>query len=360
MTDVAAFYKDQRSTKFWVDVLSEDESFLYRLDGVVSGKITCSTDARIKRGGQLSIVAKEPIDWWGRNRLRVMAEVNGQKWPLGVFIPSSPKQDHTASGVEFSVDINDKLLILDDDKLPMSLTIEPGVTLVDVVIGMIRDLGEKRINIPRAFVDNRFASPVNKRPLVWDAGTERLTVINDILDYIGYFSLTVDPTGQWVAKPYVTPAERPVSWKFFEGDKSLHSASYTHTQDLTNVPNRIVYITQPQEEQGEPLVSSIENHDPNSPFSYENRGRWITEVKDDAEAVGQAELDKMVKTRLENAMNPMEKVDLEIAPLPVELNDIADFRSGPYKFFGAVRKYELSLDPGGLMSVTLRRVNRAY
>lgn len=352
MADTNVLYKDSRIEKFWVEVLDDKERFLTRLDGVTGGDISCSTDARIKRGGSLNLVMDKPRNWWGKVRLKVWVEVNGYPWSLGVFIPSSPEQEHDSAGVKVKVDIHDKLLIWDDDKLPAALTIPKGTNLIGWIKKEIAALGEKEALTPSTIV--------NKRPLVWDAATEKLTVFNDILDYCGYFSLTVTPDGVFTSTPYVLPKDRPVTWVFTEGDGCLLSVDYTYTQDLTGIPNRIVYTTSPQEEGKQPLVSSWENHDRNSPYSFENRGRWITDVKTDAEAASQKELDKMVARRVHNAQSPMRRIEISSALLPVALNQIVRFTTTHYKLMMSVRKFEMSLRPGSLMKMTLRGVNREY
>lgn len=362
-----ALFSAYRVEKFWVNVLDENDVFLERLDGVEGGSITCSTDARIKRAGKLSVVSDKPTNWWGRKRLQPWVEVNGFSWSLGVFIPTSPQQDHNSTGVSYEIDIHDKLVLLDEHAIPRTLTIPAGTTLVDWVIKTIKEAtGEKRVNISRKLIDGRYAHPTNARPLVWDAGESMLTIINDVLDFMGFFSLSVDTSGQFTSEPYVVPAERPVSWQFWEGMDSIYAPEFTHTQDLAGIPNRIVYTTQSTgvgegEELNEDfMISTWENHDPNSPYSYENRGRWITEVKTDAEAVDQQELDKMVKTRAENALEPMVKVEIETALLPIELNQIVDFKGDNYGLYASVRRFEFDLEPAGLMAVVLRKVNREY
>lgn len=353
MADSSVLFQNRRVEKFWVDVLNEREEYIEPLDGVVSGSVACSVDARIKRGGSLEIVSKKPINWWGRKRLRIWIEVNGYRWSLGVFIPSSPEQKHNGDKTSFTVEISDKLLILDDDKIPYALTIPKGTNLTSWVENYIRSTGETKIYIAPSQL-------VNKRPLVWDAATEMLTVINDILDYIGYFSLSVSPEGTFSAEPYMLPADRPVMWDFREGVNSVQALEYTFSQDLTGIPNRIVYTTDPQDQDKKPLVSSWENHDPDSPFSYEARGRWITEVKTDAEAADQAELDKMVKRRANRSLRPMAKIDLKSAALPVALNQVVRYTDKHYRMMMTIRKFEVSLKPGELMSMTLRKANREY
>lgn len=354
-----------RVERYWVDVLDFDGVKQGELDGVIGGNITCSTDARIKRGGSLELKRAESRSWWGNVLLQVWVEANGEAWSLGVFFPSSPRSSYQSSTVSLTVDLSDKLLIFDEDMVTEAYTVAPETDLVSHVVHMIRDEGQNNVSITPfdPNVADAFLAPTgrNKRAMTWDAGTPKLTIINDILDYVGYFSLSVNGEGQYHSEPYIIPAERPVKWHIHEGETALFASEWEFEQDLQTIPNRIVYSTAEAEGQDgvviPPMVSSWENTDDTSPYSRQNRGRWITESKLDAEAENQEELDKMVQRRVKNAMNPMAKVTIDHAVMPFELNDIVDFESDEHHVRASVRKWEVSLTPGSLMTVTLRKVN---
>ena len=356
-----------RVEDYEVRVLSAEERDLGVLDGVTGGSITVSTDARIKRAGKLSVVSDKPPEWWGTKLLHVFVTVNGLRWPLGLFIPTSPQEEYTGEAVEYEIELHDKLLIPDQDAVVSAYSIPAGTELIPHVVKMLKDMGQTRLAI-EPFVSRPdetghvWTTGKNSRPLTWDAGESKLTIINDILDYCGYFSLTCDPNGVYVAEHYRVPAEREVSWEFTEGRNAIHAKRWTFEQDLANIPNRIVYTTQEaQTEDGKelPSLTSLwENRDPGSPYSYQSRGRWISEVKTDVEAADQATLDAKVKRRAANAQNPMAKVVISSAILPVALNDIARFRSGAKDMHMSIRKFDMELRAGELMEVTLRKVNK--
>lgn len=356
-----------RVEDYEVRVLSAEERDLGVLDGVTGGTITVSTDARIKRAGKLSVVSDKPPEWWGTKLLHVFVTVNGVKWPLGLFIPTSPQEEYTGEAVEYEIELHDKLLIPDQDAVVSAYSVAPGTELIPHVVGMLREMGQNNLAIepfvPRPDESGRlWTTGRNSRPLTWDAGESKLTIINDILDYCGYFSLTCDPNGVYVAEHYRVPAEREVSWEFVEGQNSVHTKRWTFEQDLASIPNRIVYSTQEADNgQGKTapsLTSSWENTDPASPYSFPSRGRWISEVKTDAEAADQATLDAMVQRRAANAQDPMAKVEISSAILPVALNEVVRFKSGPKDMFMSIRKFDMTLRAGELMQVTLRKVNR--
>lgn len=366
-------YEPFRVEKYTAQLLNDDDQVISDLGAVTDGMFTTSTDARIKSSARVTIVTHEPVLQWPGVRVKLWAHVNDVSWPLGVFIPSSPEQHHSDGRVTTTVELLDKLTILDKDLLDESLSIPAGTDMVGFVVEMIKASGEDRVNLEPE-------SHVNKNPHTWPAGTPKLTVVNDILDSCGYFSLSADRDGVFVARPYLVPAERPVSWEISEGDLSMFSPEFTHRWDLDGIPNKIVYVAQSTgtvtvtaaqpgggtgtfqfeaTSTAPPMVAVATNEDPKSPFSYQARGRWIVETSSDVEAETQEILEKKAQRRLDNALDPMESVELRHAVIPVMLNELAHFKTADYDFVASIRKCEIPLVPGELMMLKLRRVNYA-
>ena len=364
-----------RVEKYTAFLLNESDEIVGELGTISGGTFTTSTDARIKSSAKIDVVTKEPIMQWAGVRVKLFAHVNDLSWPLGVFIPSSPTQKHTATGVVTSVELLDKLTILDHDLIDASLSVPAGTDLIGFITEMIENAGESHVRIVKE-------NHVNKKPYTWDAGTPKLTVINDILDSAGYFSLSADPDGYLTTQPYLVPKERPIAWEISQGELSMFSPEFTHTWDLDGIPNKIVYIAQstgyvtlnaatsgdPNKTvevkiegttTAPPMVAVATNEDPDSPFSYQARGRWIVETSNDVKAENQDILNKKAQRRLDNALDPMESVELRHAIIPARLNQLAHFRTRDYDFVASVRKMEISFSPGELMTLKLRKVNYA-
>lgn len=366
-------FESFRVEKYTAQLLNDDDQVVSDLGAISEGTFSTSTDARIKSSARITIVTKTPILQWPGLRVKLFAHVNELSWPLGVFIPSSPEQHHSDGYVTTTVELLDKLTILDKDLIDQSLSIPEGTEMIGFVVEMIKAAGEERVNIePEAHV--------NKKPHTWPAGTPKLTVINDILDSCGYFSLSADRDGVFVARPYLVPSERPISWDISEGELAMFSPEFIHRWDLDGIPNKIVYVAQstgtvtvsaalPGGGTGQfqieatstapPMVAVATNEDPDSPFSYQARGRWIVETSSDVEAETQAILEKKAQRRLHNALDPMESVVLRHALIPCMLNELARFHTSDYDFVASIRKVEISLIPGELMTLKLRRVNYA-
>lgn len=360
VVDLTKLNTSSRVEYYTVDLLDQKERKVGELEGLISGSVSASVDARIKTAGKLEVKTSRPISWWSNYRLQIWAHSNGETWSLGVFIPSSPRKQHKSRSVSFTIDLLDKLTLLDQDCIPEPISIPVGTRLT---VWLKQFITEATSNNPLITQSNK----TNKRPLTWEVGTPKLSVVNDVLDYIGYFSLTADGNGNYSAIPYVVPAQRPISWVFGESLHSLTSPDFTYQQDLDSIPNQAIYIVQSvtTEVNGvqvegtttKPLVAVSRNMNPDSPFSYPSRGRWITTVKTDCEAESKQELQQMVDDYLENAVDPFTKIEFSTAIFPVRLNELARFTTVDYDLVGAIRKIEYNLRTPSLMKITIRKSN---
>lgn len=353
-----SLYDTHRVEKYTVDILDRHDNKIGELGEVVGGTITASVDARIKTGGKLELKTHTPIDWWGTYRLQVWAHANQEKWSLGVFIPSAPEKQYEENKVSITVELADKLIILDKDCIDAPLSIPPRTRLTTWITNFIISSGETNLNITPS-------NEVNKRAMTWDAGTPKLTVINDILDYLDYFSLSATPHGQFTAAPYVIPQQRPINWYFGQDAHSLTSRNFVYRQDLDSIPNKTVYIVQSattlvngvkvEGTLNRPMVAVATNTDPNSPYSYQARGRWITHVATDIEARNQKDLQQKANRYMQNCQDPFTRVQFSTAIFPVQLNHLARFTTKNYDLVGAVRQIEYTLKPASLMNITIRK-----
>lgn len=366
-------FSSYRVEEYWADIHNIDGSFVTRMENVTGGSITYSVDARIKGSGSLEISEKFPLEWWGK-LIRVWVKVsNGNdyfQWCLGTFIPSIPSVDYGEGYRTYTIDLQDKLLILDQDCVANAFSIPAKAPLMPYVHALIRSASQASADQVVDPVALNYRA-IHHKALTWEAGTPKLTIVNDILDALEYFSLTADWAGNYTSSPYVLPSDRPIAWTFREGQAALHRASFQYTIDRANVPNRIVYLVQEEgsseddpkykwsacAENTRGVIEKATGKTIGQEYSYQARGRWITQVNDDIKADSQQELVEKVRRRLENACTPFEKVEIEHATLPLRLNDVARFQSADLAIMGTVRKFELTLQAGSLMKTAIRKGN---
>ena len=112
------------------------------------------------------------------------------------------------------------------------------------------------INIDSSAVDKTLSEP-----MVWGldpaSPTTYLTIVNDLLEQIGYRGLWCDGTGAYRSEPYQSPAERAPSWTLDTSDQQtcIVGESRSLTMDVAEPTNwwrfiRANHPTQPVEDDG--------------------------------------------------------------------------------------------------------------
>lgn len=337
------------------ELLTREEAPLGKLEGITSGTFDFSNAATIRSGGTLSYEGVFPVKW---DEVRIQAWYTTRSpsgldvtWPVGVFIPASPGENYTRFGITEDIDVYDKLLILDQDKVEGVWSYDVGEVVTDVIDALIRSTGETHLSLTDSGETLRTAQ-------FWEPGTSKLRIINDLLSSINYFSIWVDGSGYFQANPHKAPSYRGVSWSFIDDHRSIYSAEFRHNQDSFDVPNRFVIVGQSDGEE-EALTSVATNRDSLSPYSYERRGRWITQVEEGVEATSQEVLDALAARRLVDVSQVASTIEFPHSYIPLELNDAVTFRRGDrIDVLGVVEKYSISTGVGELVKTTIREVVR--
>ena len=344
MTDLTT----HRVESWRVDLLSEDDSPIGVLHGCLGGEVEQNVNAVISGGGTLRMRdVGQDVDWL-RARLQVVWKIGDQEWPLGVFLPSAPVARHDATGRGWDVELLDKLVVLDQDKIDGSYSLPAGTVVTAAVQEVIASAGETKTAITGS-------TATLTAGMVWEAGTSKLRICNDLLAAINYFSLRCDGDGRYVAAPYQAPRNRTPAWDFAAGDRAVHSATFTRDEDLAKVPNKVVLVSSASSDVPA-LVSVVANLDPASRFSEFARGRWIVHTETGVEATSQAVLDALAARRLTELSSATATLEVEHAFLPLSLNDAVSFRTGGVDAVGVVQTMRIPLAAGGLTRTTIREV----
>lgn len=289
---------ESRVTGYRVDLLDRRDRMTGTLEGVQGGTLDWSQFTAIKGGGTIDVDDRgQQIDWLNV-RLRPVVSITSvdgtrTEHPAGVFLPSAPVEDWTATGRSWKVELLDKCAILDQDVVtdlngnPVVFVAPAGANVIATVVSLIEATGE---TTPAIEPDSKtlLAS------LTWDVGTPILTIVNELLEASGYASLWVDGQGQFRVTPFVAPGDRVPIYEalapFTKGETSVLAPDWQRDRDIYQIPNRYVAVSQGDGEE-EGMVAVVTNEDPASPFSYQSRGRWITRTVTGVEATSQADLE---------------------------------------------------------------------
>lgn len=340
-----------RSPRWRYELLNDADEPLGELLGVEGGSLEVVALSRLGGSGELTIRdLGQEIDWM-RHRVRVSYDpgVDGfEEWHVGVWLLTTPREAHDQSGRKFTVGLLPKTQAVDEDSVTDTYSLTAGVNIVSTVVALIRSTGETRIAVTPS-------SAVLANAQVWDAGTSKLTIVNDLLTAANYWSLAVDGEGQFRVEQYVNPADRPIVYSFVEGEASIHTPDWVREQDLSSVPNRFVVVGQGDDETP-PLIGVAENTGPDSPYSFQARGRWISRTEENVELASQAAATALAQRRLTDAMSPVGRLEVTHLAVPVETNQAVGFVDSGYDGRATIQRMSYSLNLPGMVSGEWREV----
>lgn len=349
MASLQALLAGPRKPAYTFTLLDSLDRPLRDLDTVKSWSIELNANTRLGASGSLELLHDHGVDFQ-KHRVKISYNpgVEGADgWDLGVFLFAEPSLEHEATHSTMSVKLISKLAVVDEDSTVQSYSVAKGQNLVQEAAKLLRSIGETRMSVQDSDLTAR-------ESIQFSAGESILTVVNELLDAAGYWSLTTDGSGAYRLEPYVLPSARPIVWEFQAGELAVHAPQWSRDQDISSVPNRVICRTSGEDETPA-LVGIAENTNKESPFSYQARGRWVTRVYD-VEAAGQAEINQLAQRRLIQAGYPVGTISIKHAPVPVVPREAVRFTSGGVSAVATVAKMRVS-SPGHWVSTELKEVN---
>lgn len=279
-----------------------------------------------------------------------MRDGNWIKFPLGVFLLSTPTRHDEVNGVYRDIEAYDGLVILDDDKFTSRYNIPAGTKYTKAVEDILSSAGITRFNIQ----DKGDALTNDKE---FKIGTSKLEAVNELLSAINYTPIWVDARGYFTAYPYVSPADRRAEYTYADDELSVIYNGMEEELDLTEVANTWV-VTQSNPEKT-PLTSTKENTSEDSPTSTVNMGRTIVDFREIDDIADQATLDAYVERIAFEASQVFGKLKFKTALMPFhEYADVIhvkyDALKIDYKF--SETNWTMKLEAGGEMEHEVRRV----
>jgi hypothetical protein len=337
--DTVLGYESPRSPRWEFVLLDETDDPLGDLDGVTGGDVKIEALSRLGGSGTLELDdLGQGIDWLN-NRVQVIYDpgITGiAAWPVATMLFSSPKLARHDGRSGLTVELLSKLAVIDEDAVENVYSLAAGANIITSAVTLIQSTGETRISFTGS-------SAVLANPQTWDAGTSKLTIINDLLAAAGYWGLWVDGSGLFRVEPYIDPAHRSVAYTFEAGEASIHKPDWGREQDLSSVPNKYVVIGQGSDDTP-PLVGVALNQDPTSIYSFQSRGRWITRTETGVEGADQSVFDQLAARGLLAGMSPVGKLSVTHAPLPLDPNDRVTFRPRTYSVDATVLSMQYTFE----------------
>lgn len=330
------------------------EQPLGTLNGVTTGHLDWSIFNRIRTGGTLTWSGQDASTMpdWSQVRLQptytAVTSLGVVTWPMGVYLASTPTKRWTDTGLEVVVDLYDKLLILDQVKVTETYTVAAGSVVTDAVVNVVQHA--TAYGLAYAVVGS---AQTLLTAMTWPPGTPKLTIANDLLAAINYFSLWVDRYGTFQITPYIPPEQRQSQWPFADDNSSIYTPDFDNELDWFDAPNQVV-LTSTSDGTTPALISTAS--DLGSSNGYYAKGWWNVYSEDGITTTSQASLDATAARKLVDLETAQNTVTINHAHLPLNLNDAVSFTNstGGYASpIAAVQTMALDTVPGSLTSTRL-------
>lgn len=289
---------------------------------------------------------------WMHARVRPVLEIEGvPDEPLGVFVPSAPVEQWDEGGGRQEIELLDRTSVLSQDYVETTYTVKAGTNVVSRVRQLIASTGERVGALTPS-------SETTNSDMMWGAGTNKLTIINELLDSAGYFALWSDGNGQFRVEKYREPKDRPVTYQMLDNKDSIYIPTLSIDRDIYSIPNKVIMTAQGDGE-SEAWTAVATNENESSPFSYQRRGRWVTDVQLGIEATSLENLQSKAERRLRSLSATQATIEVQHAPVPgLKVNDVIRFRRNPADVdtLATVTKTSVNFDPTSLAKTTLTEV----
>lgn len=344
------------------------------LDGVSDGTLSWTQNAAVKGSGKAQVIDLEAAEP-GRLRigqlklesvrLRPVCVIAGlPENPLGVFLVSNATEEWEDTGRVWNLELLDRCTVPSQDVVDQSYAVPAGALILQTVKAILASCNE-------FIAVNESSTLATSGGMVWEAGTSKLKIINDLLDAAGYNSLWMDGTGNLMATPRVLPADRSIQYEMLgvprelrDGQQSIYEPRWTRDRDSFDVPNKVIAVEAAGGEDTAALVGQWTNEDPASPYSYVARGRWIPHVLDSVEVPEGDDASKIafLQARARATLIQMSAVQATVKvthlPIPVRVSDVLRFShtKAGVDARHVITRLQLETGPTGLMSSTLQEV----
>lgn len=302
------------------------------------GSVSRSSYANLH--GSANLVVSTDLNW-GRAILRPYVTLTDgtitARFNLGAYFPNVPQTTFGASPVFHEVQGVDILHAL-SSPVGEAYSVAQGAVILTEVANILEQQGFSRYVIDQTRGDATMPSA-----RVWpiDDNTKWLTLINDLLGYVGYQGIWSDWDGVLRCQAYQNPRDRSPEWVYDTGQyTSMLAVNRLRKRDLFDAPNRWVAVRSSATDGAAPVEGAgvytyVNERDGDT--SVEARGRVITAPILQIDAVDQDALVAAAWRRIDADMR--RETSLEVATFPNPLHWHFD------------RAYLIDPELGGFMDV---------
>ena len=305
--EIRAMLTSDREVWFEFDVLDKNE--IPKGQITATGSIDYNSTVSIQRTAQLEIVEERDINFLS-DKIKVSmclkTPKGTEKFPMGVFLMSSPARQAHVGTVRREIECYDLTLMLKDDKFTTRYKVEKNLNYGQALTNIFATSG----------ITDPLITPTTKslaNDIEFPLGMSKLEAINQLLSAINYNNVYTNENGRFVCEPYQDPLFRPAQASYITNDRSIIFAGVKEELDAFNIPNKVVRYLDSADRAT--LISEQTNTDADSPLSTVSRGRTIVDIKSVNDIADQTTLDDYTK-RAMDGFKVYERVTIETATMP--------------------------------------------
>ena len=308
----ALYFRDgARAVSFKAYLLDRDNSPVGEIE-LTGGGVDFDAFAEIKRSGTFETRYTGDANFLANHLQPVFVlRLPGEdiEFPLGIFLIASSPPSDDGKGISLKLKGYDFTAVLLWDTLDAPLTVPEGTVITNYVSHILTEARFTRARVVGSAAETG-------RDMMWEAGTSKLQVVNDLLASINYTEVWFDRNGFAMVEPYALPIEREVDVAYIADETSVIMPGVANEMDLFEIPNKI-RVTATNNQMPAPLVSVWENRNPRSPLSIDRVG-WVR-VREERvnDITDQVTLDAYVRRLAYNAGDRFNSVPFSTPCMPL-------------------------------------------
>lgn len=303
---------------------------------------TVNRDMQVETLGSATIDTTEML---GETYVRIylVTVQNGikERHPLATVLVQTPSSNYDGLIRSVSMDAYTPLLELKEKYPPLGYFAPKGTNVLDFAYERTRE------NL-RAPVIKPDCEETLYDDFVAETGEGWLSYNTSLINY-AKFSYGLDPLGQVLFVPNRDIDAMTPIWTYNDDNSSILHSSVSMEHDLFGIPNVVEVI---YSSGGSNFYSRVENRDPNSPTSIQNRGREIPHRVTNLNMVGtptQAMIDEYATQLLKEKSSVAYTVTFTHGYCPVTIGDCVRLnytRAGITDIKGKVISQSIKCEPG--------------
>lgn len=350
---IAALFSSARQVRYEYTVLSSGGEYLGNIE-IEEAKISFNSTSEVMRTFSGTVIEN---DIFNRNSIDyqiipwmclMMFNNKEAKFPLGRFIVTT-SLNYSNNLTKLNVTGYDLGKIALDDKTSSrffaSSTNTYEYALRELLEGIYPNIDIAEIALNKSF------------PQEWEIGTSKITIANDLLKGVNYNPLYFDEYGQGFCIPYVLPEEKGIDFQYVANKTSVIIDDITTESNIFNIPNKWIRYTENVD--APYLICVLVNDDPESPYSVQNRNRYIVDAEVVNDIANQAELNAYTRRIASKSMQKIETITFSTLNMPGHgYRELLWLDIPAYKIADRYieTSWEMDLRPGGLMTHVCEKV----